>query len=437
MASPRRNVSILPQNLDAKVVSTPLDTDGNLRLLQQLDRRFQSVRCREPTCGADLSILGAMDHLMTWMPFARGSQPMPLSALLCKKCRKYTCVGCGEKPVTGSQSVTVDKKSGIMVSTCCENGKLFGAWILLSAFDEIELSVQGQKTQHPQSRSRPSAGKGTGNGRDDPLDFGASRQWGGEAPIQKYKGNDGKDDQPIRDILKILPLFLPSPKSKPAPALVAMLRLSFLLDRLATLIANDSITNMTQRKDLYHAVYAFLTVVANHPVLVEILLEQRPSKKQSPGLQALGGEANRRLLKVDTSSAGLALSLATCVHRAVPHAKAFANLSKQFAIEEDVKSEDNKEAVNLCIELLSFYGALKKTGPVAMDRLAPTIKDEWKIYAERNRVTFTDDVLQGPHTVLEGHRFQKGLRGGLSATDSAPGRMKRLWKELADLSTSL
>jgi baculoviral IAP repeat-containing protein 6 len=177
-------------------------------------------------------------------------------------------------------------------------------------------------------------------------------------------------------------------------------------------------------------------VVANHPVLVEVLLEQRPSKKQSPGLQTLVGEAIRKLLKVDTSSAGLALSLAACVHRAVPHAKAFANLSKKFAIEEDVKSEDKKEAVNLCIELLSFCGALKKTSQAAMDCLAPTLKDEWKIYAEKNRVNFTDDVLQGHHTVLEGHRFQKGPRG-LSATDSAPGRMKRLWKELADLSTSL
>jgi baculoviral IAP repeat-containing protein 6 len=153
-----------------------------------------------------------------------------------------------QKPVTGSQSVTVDKKSGITVSACCENGKVFGAWILLSAFDEVELSVQGQTTQRPQSRSRHSAGKGTGYGRERPLDFGASRQWGGEAPIQKYNGNDGKSDEPIRDILKILPPFLPSPKSKPAPALAAMIRLSFRLDRLAALIANDSVTNMAKKK---------------------------------------------------------------------------------------------------------------------------------------------------------------------------------------------
>ena len=31
----------------------------------------------------------------------------------------------------GSKSVTVDKESGIAVSACCEDGKLFSAWILL------------------------------------------------------------------------------------------------------------------------------------------------------------------------------------------------------------------------------------------------------------------------------------------------------------------
>ena len=311
-----------------------------------------------------------------------------------------------------------------------------------SAFDEVELAVQGKTSQNSRGRSRPSAGQGTGYGssRGNPAFTGTStrRYWGEDGQVQKYDGNDGKDDEPITDVLKILLPLLPSSTTKPAPQLFAMLRLSLLIDRLAALIANDSITDITQRKNLYHAVYAFLVAIAKHPALVDIILEQRPSKKGSPGLQALGQEANRKLLKVDASSAGCVLSLAACVHKVVPHAKAFANLSKQFAAEEDVKSGDNKAAINLCIELLSFYGVIKKMAPAAMDLLAPASKDEWKSYAEKNRVTFTDDVLEGRHMALEACLPRGRFRDGFSMpTDSASGRMKRLWKELADLSTSL
>ena len=433
-------MSTLPQNLDAKIASIPLDIDGHLRLLQQICKRFNFLTCREPTCRAHLFIGGATDHIKSWMPFAKGSQSMPLSAVSCKKCQKQTCAGCGRKPMMGSKSVMIDKESGISVSACCEDGKLFSAWILLSAFDEVELAVQGQTSQKSRGRSRPSAGKGTGYGsyRDNPTFDGSSTRtyWIAE-PIQ-YDGNDGKDDKPLGDILKILLPLLPSSKSNPAPELFAMLRLSLLVDRLAALIVNDSITDITKRKDLYHSVYAFLSVIAKHPALVDIILEQRPCKKESPGLQALGQEAKRKLLKVDASSAGYALSLAACVHKVVPHAKAFAGLSKQFAAAEDVKTGDNKEAINLCIELLNFYGVIKKMAPAAMDWLAPVSRDEWKSYAEKNRVTFTDDVLQGRHMALEGCLPRESFRGGFSMdTGSQPGRMKRLWKELADLSTSL
>jgi len=69
---------------------------------------------------------------------------MPLSAFLCNKCKKYTCVGCRQKLALGSKAITILKSPEVTISNCCENGKIFGIWVLLSAFDESELLFQKQ-----------------------------------------------------------------------------------------------------------------------------------------------------------------------------------------------------------------------------------------------------------------------------------------------------
>jgi hypothetical protein len=413
--------------MDLKIAGTSLDTEGNLRLLQQLYQRFNSLTCREPTCRARLSVRGAEYHIKAWIPLARGSQPTPISAVLCTKCRRYTCIGCRRKPALGSKSVTVHKEPEIKVKNCCEGGRLFGIWILLSAFDEAELPVQKQATQKaPKSSGPPSAGKGTG--------YASGRGMAAlHSSVQQQAGNDGKDDKPMTDILKILPPFLPSSSSKPAPELFAMFRLSLLIDRLAELIRNDSVTDMTKRKDLYHAAFAFLTAVAKHPALVVLLLEQRPTKKGSSGLQALGEEANRKVLKVDASSAGLNLSLLACGQKTSQHAKAFAGLTENGIIKQNAQSGDTKEAIDLCRALFRFTSAARETAPAAYEALILVPKDNWKTFREMNKVTFTDDVLDG-HMYLEPLLLQSEF----SRFEEAPiGRMRRLHEELATLKTSL
>jgi hypothetical protein len=426
--------------MDLKIAGTSLDTEGNLRLLQQLYQRFNSLTCREPTCRARLSVGGAEYHIKAWIPLARGSQPTPISAVLCTKCRRYTCIGCRRKPALGSKSVTVHNEPEIKVNNCCEGGRLFGIWILLSAFDEAELSVQKQATQKaPKSSGPPSAGKGTGYTSGwgmglRPLQRSMWDQYSAlDLSVQQQAGNDGKQDKSMTDILKILPPFLPSSSSKPAPELFAMFRLSLLIDRLAELIRNDSVTDMTKRKDLYYATFAFLTAVAKHPALTVLLLEQRPTKKGSSGLQALGEEANRRVLKVDASSAGLNLSLLACGQKTSQHAKAFAGLTENGIIKQNAQSGDTKEAIDLCRAFFRFTSAARETAPAAYEALILVPKDNWKAFREMSKVAFTDDVLDG-HMYLEPHLLQSGfLRFG----EAPIGRMRRLHEELTTLKTSL
>jgi hypothetical protein len=330
----------------------------------------------------------------------------------------------------------VQKNPEVTVTNCCENGKLFGIWALLSAFDEAELSVQKQTAQNAsESYNHPIAGKGTGystgraafpfNWRSLSDPYSTSH-----LSFSQQVGNDETEDKFKIDVLKMLPPFLPSSISKPpqpAPELFAMFRLSLLIDCTAALLRNDSVTDMTKRKDLYHALFAFLTTVAKYPPIVSILLEQRLTKKRTPGLQALGEEGNGKALIIDVSSAGLAPSLVSCGQETRKHAKAFAGLTSNKAIMTDIESGSNKETIALCKELLWFYETVKTVAPSAMKAIASVSRDTWTTYTEENRVTFTDDVL-------EVHRFQREF---WTLQESPRGRIAFLWKELTTLISSL
>lgn len=64
--------------------------------------------------------------------------------------------------------------------------------------------------------------------------------------------------------------------------------LAFLIDKIAALLRNDSITDITERRELYQALFSFLHALGSDPFLGEILVEQRPEKLRSPGIKELG-----------------------------------------------------------------------------------------------------------------------------------------------------
>lgn len=206
----------------------------------------------------------------------------------------------------------------VTISNCCENGKIFRIWVLLSAFDESELLFQKQTIEStPSSYHHQPAFKGTGTGYASGRAFTNRYQmWNpyaaSDLSFPQLVGNDEMQDKVKTDVLQMLLPFLPSSNSKPVPELVALFRLSLLVDCAAVLLRNDSITDMAKRKNLYHALFAFLTTITKCRPLLDILLEQRPTKKRSPGLQALGEEANQKSFMIDASPEGLAPSLVSC-----------------------------------------------------------------------------------------------------------------------------
>jgi baculoviral IAP repeat-containing protein 6 len=68
-------------------------------------------------------------------------------------------------------------------------------------------------------------------------------------------------DELLINTLKLLTTFLPGPDSPSGPIEeIRLYRLSFLFDRIAELLRNDSIIDITQRKKLYSEVFTFVEV---------------------------------------------------------------------------------------------------------------------------------------------------------------------------------
>lgn len=80
----------------------------------------------------------------------------------------------------------------------------------------------------------------------------------------KVKSKEEKSksqDKLLINTLKLLVTFLPGPGSPSGPIEeIRFYRLSFLFDKIAELLRNDSIIDITQRKELYTEVFAFVQV---------------------------------------------------------------------------------------------------------------------------------------------------------------------------------
>jgi hypothetical protein len=82
-----------------------------------------------------------------------------------------------------------------------------------------------------------------------------------------------EDDLLIRT-LKLLITFFPGPDSPSGPTEeIRIYRLSFLFDKIAELLRNDSIIDITQRKDLYTEVLTFVQVSLHVSLELEVLIK--------------------------------------------------------------------------------------------------------------------------------------------------------------------
>ncbi|RDL38301.1 uncharacterized protein BP5553_02641 [Venustampulla echinocandica] len=363
---------------------------------------------------------------MTWLAGAKGSQPEQISGIYCNKCKRFTCIGCRGKPRLGKISYCA---LDAVVNNCCPHGRLFGSWLLLCRFDEVELQ---HKAAEDLQRRGPKAPLDNGTGYTPESEATASRVLFKDSNINYSQQND-LTDMVMTEVLLLLTAFLPvnglgsSFDREPPAEFFALFRLSLLFDRVTMLLRNDSISDMARRSDLYQAALAFVTAMAKHPRLVHILTDKRPEKKRSPGLKSLGENFDSHALVVDISPSGLAGSLLTYCHNTFKQADAFACLSHNAAMAKGIHSDDSKQTIAIFKSIVGFRDAVKQTAPDAIQDPAKTPKDPWQEFTEAKQVTFTDDVLVNHRLSHEWCKIQS----------PPPGRMTGLWKEIASWTTSL
>ena len=393
------------------------ELEKDLNLLRKLHEHHTSLKCR--VCKTSLLFGTVESHFERWLSKAKGSSPAQISAILCKRCMKYTCIGCRKKPLLGNKTLSTP---AVQVNNCCGQGRLFGTWLILARFDEQEVKLRrkaSKKKQVKPAQHQPGDGIGYNDDDSDELDSTFS--------IEDHRGESRVTTQ----ILQILTAFLPSRESKatfdnqPPAELFALLRLGFLLSQVGALLRNDSVNSMNERSELYHAMLKLVKNLARHEKLIGLLSAPLLSTQRSPGLEALA-TSKRPAAYFSSRSSGLKPSVAACTSEGYKHAKAFLDLASNAAIASDKRSQQDKDTTILCEELVSFYRALGRAAPDTIQSFKSD-RDPWLAYSEANRVTFSDAILE--EHMLKGQFIQ--------IVESPRGRMATLRKEIASLTTSL
>jgi hypothetical protein len=228
-------------------------------------------------------------------------------------------------------------------------------------------------------------------------------------------------------VLKIIAGLLPSAESSPLEER-SLFRLSLLFDRLTELVRNDSIIDLVERRDLYMVVVDFMKTIADHPELVGLLLEERSTKTNNPGIRRIGLPSEKNSLPT-FSFAFMAggpsiLAASTNTYRQIKTFNKLSNTSDSSATSE----VHSKDATKLFEDFISLYESLEKKRPSHAVILNGTPDNAWQTYMEENRVTFSDEVLRN-------HRYK--FEFDTRAFSPAKGRQNTISKEIATMTTSL
>ncbi len=445
----------------------------SLGVLQQFYAGIVSTTCHK--CRSSLSPSLEVKTLVgKWAeaagPKSAKRQNNSISAIRCDKpdCGADTCLGCGEEPRTGINTCEVDS---LLLDWCCDDGRLFAIWLFLARYDQVELQMQAkqaEKVAEAQTKSkglREAQDRGVGYAAYTIADQrellqalyyeghrpGAVRFAGAGPSAMGFRSADEKTDNLSRQILSFLFELLPSASDEavsnfdiiPPPSLISMLQLSLLLDKLAELLRNDSINDLTKRSSLYFAAFRFAEVLGNHQATVGLVADERYSNHQSQGLQALsegdntpgastkapGRSKDEELLVVDESTQGLTPALVGRLQNLYKQSQIV--LAQAMNVEDAFRSKTGQVALDLCDQIVLTYTKITSmTGGHEQISDQVAHKGEWARYHEEHALEQTDDVPESFH-------YQRGLRELQRMRSPPVGRMQYLVKEIATLATSL
>lgn len=365
------------------------------------------------------------------------------------------------------KTFTADR-NGLKLDWCCEDGRLFAFWVALCKYDEMELQNQMDSAAKLAAHSSkgPPASNGTGYApkRADGApnwDFlalemlnldspGYGGGWSGGFMVPSshagfaldFQQADAKTDPEIGMILSLIIQLLPvpiddGPKMRVPSALRAMIELSLLSDKVADMLRNDSIRDITTRREVYDPVLEFVSRLGNRRKTEYLVCDRRFYKKRSSGLQILsasesfGTNGQDLPLTVSCSEDDMASSIMGCMTNLATQAKLLLkNSCTNRAVQADFEGLRGRSMVQIASKIEKIYDSLalysyeKKHPKTGNDSLSL-----WNAFHDANRVQYDPSVAQ--------HLCAIVYSASRAVIQSQQGRIRRIASELAEMSTGL
>lgn len=357
------------------------------------------------------------------------------SAIFCNDCKMTICVGCGKSS---------ELCKSAMVQNSCEEAVLVQLWQVLCDFDQKILDSRGpdpnriekQETAAKETKiyGVQSYDGGNNESGDGELELKDSGVGYGDGHYDKVLGPsiDLETDAVFAETLDMLNRLLSSmtPDLSRLVLIPVLFQYSFVMDEVASLLRNDSITNIAERNTLYGKLFTFLQKLLLVPSCHTLFLEQRPKIIGSLGLRALSVESTPEV-KISTD---LSPSLISCFTNTYRQSKSFLELdTKQHPTSsngQDLKGrniENDQGGTEPCQRIVEIYESFRRLQDASDNGHVEDLKIPWEAFCEENKVTFTDGVLKN-------HHFEKVFR---KIKNSSMGRMSIIGRDIASMATSL
>ena len=398
-----------------------------------------------------------------WIKKHNSGNAFSICSSTCKnsKCGAKTCIGCGREPRTGRFTSTCN---GLKLDWCCEDGRLFAFWVALCKYDEIELQQQMESAANLAAHSArgPPISKGTGYAgkqgwgllamapqNSNGMALGGGWSGGRMARGQQmnhalnFQQADEKTDPLIGYILSLIIELLPiplddGPKLRAPPALRAMIQLSLLVDKVADMLRNDSLRDVSKRSEVYNPVLDFVQRLGKRGKTRYLVCDQRFLKKRSSGLQVLSASESftndsreDQPLVIAGSKDDLASSVVGCMAKLAAQAKQLAEQTKaDQSVKNEFYGETGKSMLQMASKIDKIYSSLAT--PSYDNQGSKSGKDNacrWDAYHEKHRVDRDSSISN--------YLCSKVSQAAHSVVNSPRGRIRRIISEQVEMTTSL
>jgi hypothetical protein len=474
-----------PRELSSPVpeAESEVETDPALHLFGQKILKTNCAHCKKHLIYSEKDVIKLTKKWLT-------NQAPVDSVLVCGKCSKSTCVGCGtlrsSYPAT-SRRIGKNPKSPVISESadtppvwCCDDGRLFLIWALLCTSEHQKACIDRRDSYFTRSRAasdppkpvkpiRKSNGTGYGDSHAGgyfpggsafesfPVNFDTTgeiqlmptkpsavkrRAFQPSPAAKKPKESvDAILEPALRNLAALLPKLEGSMRfdHDPDAILISMIQRSPILEKAVELLRNESLDDITKRKGLYDRLFDFTQCLASHPATAVAVFQKRIVYPPDSGLLSISfGERKYDLRGKTKSKAESAQPLASVITNL--HITSRKMLKQSKSRLDEFQTTEGRDMLALCSRICEVADFLQANGIPQVEVVedckgkgkAPMKQEETIESWHRNHC-----VDELPDDMLLANFYYSRTATDLQGLPPKKGRMKHLMTELSTLQTAL